>query len=284
MVRCCTCMRSYHLVCIGEKTEGFWNCPSCRTLPFTVSELMDLVRSLSSELNAYKSQTTTAIDELTNECKLLRLENAKLTEQLTNPSHPPTMQAPYVAKDIPKSFADVVKASVQSVIHEEKVRSDVILINVKDAKQDFDDVKTLCADIGFPSNPIATQRLGKSQENRERLLKVSFGNAFDARAFQAKFNEAKKDDNPRARGVRCRPGRTKAEQDQYSKLNKTVHNLNVDSSDGESYSLRPNGQIWKFAKSDEGHWKRVPGWSYKPPSPGSPAASGNSQGTPQSNC
>lgn len=207
-----------------------------------------------------------------------------MTEQLTNPTHSSLSQGLSTPNDIPTSFADVVKSSVQSAIHEEKTKSDVILINVKDAKKDSDDVKKICSDIGCPSKPVAMQRLGRSLDNRERLLKVSFGNPFDARAFQAKFQEAKSEDNPTTRGIRCRPGRTKAEQQQYSKLSSTVYNLNKDSSDTESYSLRSNGQIWKFAKNNEGHWTRVSDWSHKLASPDSPAASGNSQGTLQSHC
>ena len=279
MLRCCSCMRWFHLACVNEKGEGIWNCPSCQKLPFMVTELLDMVKTLTDDFNAYKLQTSSAIEHLTNECQHLRDENRKLVEKVSNPASARMAQPPSTNSDLPKTFAQVVKTSVQSVIREEKVKSDVILLNVKDAKQDSSDVKTLCHDIGFPSQPIGIQRLGKSQENRHRLLKVSFSTSFDARAFQAKFDEARKDDVAKVRGIRCRPGRTKAEQEQFSKLNKAVYKLNQEASDSESYSLRSNMQIWRFARSDEGQWKRDADWSYRP---SSPAASGNSSGSPQS--
>lgn len=280
MVRCCTCMRWYHVACINDDNiEGVWNCPSCRTLPLNVVTLMDLVKKLSEEFDAYKVQTSSAIEQLTIECKELREENKKLTSKMSA-CNPSPMQAPTTSTSPPMSFADVVKSSVQSVIQEEKAKSDVILINVKDSKQDTNDVKELCSDIGFPSQPVGAQRLGKSQTNRPRLLKVSFGSAFDARAFQSKFSEAKKSDNPKIREVRCRPGRTKAEHEKFAKLSTTVYQLNQQASEGESYSLRLNGQIWKFSKDEEGRWKRVADWSHSPVT----SVSGNSPQAPVSQC
>ena len=279
MVRCCTCMRWFHVPCVNDDTGGVWNCLSCRTLPHNVKELMELVKALTTEFEVYKTQSSSAIQQLANECRELREENKKLSAQMSTCSTSLT-QAPSAHTSPPKSFADVVKSSVQSVLREEKVKSDVILINAKDNKQDTRDVKELCSDIGFPSQPIGAQRLGKSQADRSRLLKVSFGSAFDARAFQAKFEEARKEENPKVRGIRCRPGRTKAEQEKFSKLATTVHQLNQRTIEGESYNLRQNGQIWKFAQDGEGRWKRVADWSHGPMS----SDSGNSPQTPAPQC
>lgn len=268
-------MRWYHVQCINESVEGIWNCPSCRTLPSVVQELITMVKSLQDEFTAYKLQSNSAIDELKNECQQLRRENKALQELVSTPLEPKNP-----ATNDTRSFADVVKSSVQTVLREEKVKSDVILINVNDAKQDSNDIKELCSEIGFPTQPVGVQRLGKPQTNRPRLLKVTFGSVFDARAFQAKFLEAKKEDHPKTSGVRCRPGRTKAEQENFTKLSKAVYNLNKDAkpAGNESFSLRPNGQVWKFAKDEEGRWKRVTDWTYTPVSP----AQGNSSQPPTS--
>jgi len=72
MLRCCLCMRWYHLECVGEqRNAGVWNCFSCRQLPKTVETLMTLVQSLTDN-----------VATLTKTVEDLQFENRQLHGQL----------------------------------------------------------------------------------------------------------------------------------------------------------------------------------------------------------
>ena len=135
---------------------------------------------------------------------------------------------------------------MQSVIEEEKVKSDVIVSDFRDSNRDIADVEPLCTEVGFSSKPISVQRLGKSpigksteQPVRPRLLKITFKTPFDARTFQAKVEEAKKSETLSQSTLRCRPGRTKEEQTKFTKLKSEIYKLNQSADTSvESFSLR----------------------------------------------
>ena len=168
----------------------------------------------------------------------------------------------------PMNFASVVKSSVQSVFMEEKAKSDVVIINLPEKGQDAADMSHLCEVTGVITKPITAKRLGKKNENngRHRLLMATFPTPFDARTFQLKVNEAKHSKSLTIPNIRCRPGRTKKEQENRTKLSDEIYKLNQEArKDGnESYSIRQNGQVWKFQKNDEGQWRRVADWKYTP--------------------
>ena len=194
----------------------------------------------------------------------MKKEVAALREELSkkdaDASFPPLLTSSL-------SFADVAKTSVESVLQQEQSRSDVIIVNLKDDKKDAESVCSLCEEIGCPSKPIATHRLGKVRDDKPRLLKATLRNPFDARAFNAKVDEAKKNGSLSQSRIRCRPGRTKEEQAKFSSLASAAYNLNAKAKEdklSESYSLRPNGKILKFSKNENGHWRRVADWEYKP--------------------
>ena len=201
---------------------------------------------------------------LKNEINELKKEVASLREELSkkdaDATHPPL---PTSKKD----FSDVVRTSVESVLQQEQARSDVIIVNFKDDKKDTESVGNLCEEIGCPSIPVATHRLGQERADKPRLLKATFHTPFDARAFNAKVDEAKKSGNISQPRIRCRPGRTKEEQVKFSTLAAAAYKLNTKAKEdklNESYSLRPNGMIWKFSKNERDQWRRVADWEYKP--------------------
>lgn len=246
-----------------------------------------LTAVFQEELEKCKERMLSESAKLTAEVINLREELAAVKAALTpHNQHSPTAAAAvpseHSTSPSPPSFADIVKSSVQSVLQEEKVKSDIIVANFKDSKQDVADVDALCTEVGFSSKPIDIQRLGKMQTDRPRLMKISFQTAFDARAFQTKVEEAKKSDSLTQSTIKCRPGRTKEEQAKHTKLSKTVYELNTSAkqkdSPVESFSLRQNGQIWKFQLSENGKWIRATDWQYQPPAP----ASGNGNPSPKS--
>ena len=62
---------------------------------------------------------------------------------------------------------------------------------------------------------------------------------------------------------RVRLGKTRAELSAYNSRKKVVFSLNTAAKEAEasySFSLRENGEIWKFQKNESGPWKRVKGW------------------------
>ena len=216
--------------------------------------------TLAAVKELFEEQTKALMKEIDDLRKEVTSLKEKLSEKDADASFPPLPTSN-------KTFADVVKTSVESVLQQEQVRNDVILVNLKDDKKDTESVDNLCNEIGCASKPVATQRLGKEKDNKPRLLKATFQTPFDARTFNAKIDEAKKSGSFSQPRLRCRPGRTREEQTKFSSLATTAYKLNMkareDDAD-ESYSLRPNGRIWKFAKNENNQWRRVTDWEYKP--------------------
>ena len=177
-------------------------------------------------------------------------------------------------------FAIVVKETVKSVFDDESVKKDVI-IRIPENKRDKSDVDDLCQKVESQVKPCAITRIGKPTSERTRPLKASFPTPFDARTFIAKFDACKKDNDPdnSLSGISCRPCRTRDEQARYASARAEVKKLNDDAkTSGEvSYSLRYNGDVWKFKKSGE-KWVRVKEWTYSPPALRTTNSSQNDQG------
>ena len=169
-----------------------------------------------------------------------------------------------------KRFAKAVKTSVQFALRDEDAKKEVI-VTMPERKRDVADVDDLCSKAEVTVKPSSITRLGKQETDRPRPLKASFTTSFDARAFMAKIEAYKKRDDPDSTmaRVRCRPCRTHDEQSRYTALNKEVRKLNESAkSNGldESYSIRHNGEVWKFTKTADG-WKRALNWTFVPSTP-----------------
>lgn len=214
------------------------------------------IRSLIEE------HTKTLVDEITS----LKAEVASLRASLDAVQRPtPTGSPGPASRDncsaSKQTFSNVVKASVQSALRDECVKKDVV-INLPENKRDIDDVNDLCHKTQVTVKPSSITRIGKPGKDRSRPLRASFPTPFDARAFMAKLDAYKKDADvgDALKQIRCRPCRTHEEQVRFSAMAKEVYQLNEGvksrgNAPTESYSLRHNGDIWKFVKRDD-RWKR----------------------------
>ena len=261
----------YHEVCTDGKSmknqSVIWNCPTCRRMPKVITTLVSTVEELKASLSA-----------LQNECLQLKDDNKQLRDLINaKPKHacslPKGITDAAGSKSDTFSLTDVVSSSVRLALRDEKSKNEVIIAKMPEKKRDAKDVESLCENISFSVKPTAVTRMGKEPKNdRPRPVKVTFPTPFDARAFLAKVGETKKEEdcNETVTTIRCRPCRSQEEQNRHAKLRAQVRKLNQHATDlgleEESYSLRQNGEIWKFTKTETGRWKRVTEWTYQPPS------------------
>ena len=215
-------------------------------------------------LAAVKTLITEQTKTLVDEIKSLRAEVASLRASLDSVQD--TRPSPSDPGDGKRSLAEVVKASVQSAMQEECVKKDIVL-NLVEQKRDLADMDNLCEKAQIVVKPSSITRLGKPKADHSRPLKASFPTPFDARTFMAKVEAYKKtagDDNSLTK-VKCRPCRTREEQSRYAALRNQVFKLNEMAKSGgaESFSLRNNGEVWKFIKKDE-NWIRDAKWAFTP--------------------
>ena len=138
-------------------------------------------------------------------------------------------------------------------------------------KSDDKDVLALCSKMNISTRPSSVVRLGKDEREGPRPIKVSFPTPFDARIFLSKAEELRNDENESVKRIRCRPCRSTEEQVRYLKQKEENRKLNENAKangvhERESFSLRNNGQIWKYVKHDDGKWKRQTDWKQAPSS------------------
>ncbi|ELT96319.1 hypothetical protein CAPTEDRAFT_189893 [Capitella teleta] len=155
---------------------------------------------------------------------------------------------------------------LKTAMRDEKSKSEVVMQLPE--KNDNDDLSTLCSKICISVRPTAVTRLGKKEAAKlPRPMKVTFNSPFDARTFLARVSECKKTDDDDVKGIRCRPCRSPEDQARHVALSAQVHKLNETARATEnetSYSLRSNGEVWKFTKDANGKWKRATEWIFTP--------------------
>ena len=279
MIRCCLCMQWYHEGCIDGSSGGIWNCNSCRNMPALVASLVDFVQAMQAEISALKTECHALRDanqklcdnintnELNTELTLMKTKLANIEAKLSDGdqiSLPNTISASVPTQ--PALFSEMVKSSVKAVFQHEHAKNDVIIKGMKENNTDENDVISLCDKVQAVTKPKDLVRLGKPNAKRPRLLKASFQTSYEARGFLSRFDACKKGDaGALPKDIRCRPSRTREEQEKRNALSSQVFKLNQDvgTDGGISYSLRQNGEIWKFAKQESGKWRRVLDWSFK---------------------
>jgi hypothetical protein len=172
-----------------------------------------------------------------------------------------------------RQFNDVVRQSDTSALNDERHESDVVIGRAPESGDDNIFIASICEKMGFNTKPSTTHRLGKptAGNSNPRLLKVTFPTSFDARSFMAAFEAKRMDKDLNLPAIRLRSGKSKEELEVFRKSAKLAYNLNAEAKKAgrqhsESFSLRDNGDIWKFATNENGAWKRVTGWS-PPPQP-----------------
>ena len=281
LVRCCLCMKWHHGDCLprDEEIAGIWNCPKCRLLPqlladmtISHSELQKEMQAMSDKMQAMsnkQSEMEDGMNEIKDQCAKLREENINLLAKLENAlSHNVAASSACAQQSIDSgsnSWTQVVKSSVRSALQDEQSKSEIVLLQMPEKKSDSKDLQALCSKLKISVRPSAVVRLGNDAKKGPRPMKVTFSTPFDARIFLTKAVELKNDEDDCIKKIRCRPCRSRDEQTRYLKLKAETRKLNEKArADGvhetESFSLRTSGQIWKYARSADGSWKRVTEW------------------------
>lgn len=283
LVRCCLCMKWHHGDCLprDEEIAGIWKCSKCILLPQLLADMTVAHSKLQTEMQTISNdmQTMSAkqcemeckMNEIINECATLREENknllAKLEHALSNSDAASSADAhkPADVNSASNSWTQIVKSSVRSALQDEQSKSEIVLLQMPEKKNDSRDIQTLCSKLKISVQPSAVVRLGNDEKKAPRPVKVTFSTPFDARIFLTKADELKNDEDDCIKKIRCRPCRSRDEQTRYLKLKAETKKLNDKArADGvhetESFSLRTNGQIWKFARMEDGSWKRVTEW------------------------
>ena len=122
MIRCCFCMRWYHVNCLKAKNENFdnvWNCSTCRMMPMQITTLLDSLSQLTCALNELKNAhelskaETTALKCEVGElkCKISEMNNAKTFSSVVQTAVPST----------PKKSSLLIGESVIRDIDQEKL-------------------------------------------------------------------------------------------------------------------------------------------------------------------
>ena len=161
-----------------------------------------------------------------------------------------------------KNLSGVMRQSVGAALQDERCKQDVI-VSRADEQDDTKMVADLCKSLDFRTAPTSHRRLGQAKDNTPRLLMLSFGSSFDARAFKSRFEHCKAEKKDGLPNLRLRLGKTKEERVLFKHSAKLCHKLNQESKaqGNESYSLKDDGSIWKYIKADSGTWKREKSWT-----------------------
>lgn len=217
------------------------------------ASLREEVRALKTEVEDQRRES-----KLNQECLLKQIEELK--EKLNKKISSEESKTDAVND----KYAEAVRSSVRTVMQDEQCKAEMVFSAVEEKGKDQEFVTDLCNKMQLLAKPVEVSRLGRSkppQTERPRLLKVTFQTAFDARTFRAKYEETKgTNDIPYHR---LRSGRTKEQQALFKKNGTITYQLNQESKNAGSnvsYSLRDNGDVWKFSKRGDGKWIREKEW------------------------
>ncbi|ELT90518.1 hypothetical protein CAPTEDRAFT_189216 [Capitella teleta] len=109
-----------------------------------------------------------------------------------------------------------------------EICNDVIISGLAESvngKKDAEEVNKICEQATVNTKPIGLQRLGK-RGDRPKLLTLTFPSTFDARVFRSKVAETVKYDASPLSNLKCRPGRTKDEREEYRKDSEQAEQCN----------------------------------------------------------
>lgn len=223
-----------------------------------LEELKSIIINQTVEINNLKSEIGIQAE------RIEQLEHKKLADIHKIPLNSNSTTEP--------TFADVVRHSVKSVLQDQLSHKEVIIFKLKGGQNESDSVlfSNLCEKIDFPIKPLNLQRLGPKpgvpqNSAAPRPLKATFSTSFDARALLSRFNQAKHNDPGNFSNIRIRLGKTAEEREIFVKNIKMAQELNNEAKEvkaNHSFSVRDNGEIWKFQKNETtGKWARVRDWS-----------------------
>ena len=167
-----------------------------RKTPSTPSSIWDMGPSFDQLQSAFEPLLQRTIEKLQQQLKALqdqlkdlqeRVESAPIphsSDQLTDSTPDDGEPWTTVSGSRRRALSDAVRQSVETALHDERCRQDVIICGA----EEIDDKKLisdLCSLMDFSTKPTSHRRLGR-KGNRPRLLMASFPSAFDARSFIAR--------------------------------------------------------------------------------------------------
>ena len=249
-------------------------------LKSTLTKLVKQIKELKCTSNDHDSSgLVTILQEMRSETMDLKKQMVEMQKKMVSPdlSHALNPTPAEASGPMNQSLAEVVRETVKSAIDDEQAKSQLILSRISEDANAQQIVNELCDQINFSPKPTGMMRIGRKSPGRQRLLRVSFPSQFDARKFKSSFDAMKKD-NADSSNIRVRFNRTKEECKRWQKSSDIAYKLNKEAKDAGaaySFSVRENGDVWKFTKSDDGKWRRVKEW--KPPHDESANSSGNSR-------
>ena len=199
-----------------------------------------------------------AMKPLIEEIQALKAQVAKL--EATTPQQTNALLPTEEHGSATRYLVGVVRDTVRDNRMHDEAKAQVVIANAKDEGKDEAFITDLLRNINHNAMPKETVRIGRKTENKDRMMRVTFGSNFDARTFLSRFENKGNDDVP---SIQVRPYRSKEEQMNYNKHKKKLKDLNdaaKEAGDDCSYSLRNNGAIWKFIKVGENKWRRDDSW------------------------
>ena len=234
------------------------------TVKLELTNILEEVRLGKEERDNLKDEIQTLKKEIEDHRQEAKLNQESLLKEIRDLKEHVSKPCTTAPTQSEATYADVVRSSVRSVIHDEQCKAEMIFSSVEEKGKDREFIANLCDKMDLQTKPIEISRLGRSKPpstDRPRLLKVTFQTAFDARTFRVKYDEVKgKEGIP---SHRLRNGRNKDQQALFKKNSAIAHKLNEDarkSGSNASFTLRDNGEVWKFSKQEGGMWIREEQW------------------------
>lgn len=234
------------------------------TVKTELANILEEVRQGKDERENLKGEIQNLKKEIEDHRKEAKSNQESLLSEIRNLKEQVPKTATSTPAESEATYAQVVRSSVRSVMQDEQCKAEMIFSSVEEKGKDRDFVSNLCNKMELQTKPVEITRLGRNQPSnteRPRLLKVTFPTAFDARAFRAKYEEVKgKEGVP---SHRVRNGRNKDQQALFKKNSAIAYKLNDEAkktNSNASYSLRDNGEVWKFSKQENGKWIREEQW------------------------
>ena len=154
----------------------------------------DIVRMVLAAKEAHaklndkcENDTQDALSALTQCTKALQKEIGDLKGQMESIQTMLPSDANLTISTIPHpdSNSEAMRKSLQSVLVDKKLISEMVISNVVEDGKDEEFLSNLCHRVGFKLVPKGCMRLGKKTDSGKRPLKVTFHTEFDARAFKA---------------------------------------------------------------------------------------------------
>lgn len=228
------------------------------------ADLRQDILNLKAANEELQATTVSSVADLTAEITNLKTAMSSLKNEVLIPAATTSNEQ----TNSPPTFADVIRKTLESSAENEQCKHELIISKAEETGDDEKFMGDLCTKLDFMPKPREFTRIGKKISARHRLLKVSFPSHFDARKFKSSFEENNRNvstDDAALPNLRIRFNRTKDEHATFKRNSDVAFKLNKEAEtkkENFSFSVRDNGDLWKFQKEDSGKWRRVKEWSH----------------------